>query len=355
MNFIRIYLRVLGLLGPEARLAWMLALANLALAVAQFADPLLFGRLIDALVTAQTKGGPPSWQDLLPLLATWVAVGLFTIGGVVLVALHADRLAHRRRNAVLTNYFEHILQLPLAYHGSTHSGRLMKVMLTGTDSLWRLWLAFFREHFAAIMSLVVLLPLSLCINWRLAVLLFALCVVFTVLTALVVRKTETMQSAVERHYTATSPSAPPMRSATSRWCKGFARVEAEVSSLRDEVGDRLLAAQIPVLSWWAIVAVLTRASTTLTMLSIFVLGIWLYTQGLASIGEIVMFMNFAGLLIGRLEQAVGFVNRAVHGSAAAARVLRRARHRAGGARPARRHRSRPAARPGRVRRRLVLL
>jgi len=36
----------------------------------------------------------------------------------------------------------------------------MKVMLNGTDSLWRLWLGFFREHFAAIMSLVVLL------RWR---------------------------------------------------------------------------------------------------------------------------------------------------------------------------------------------
>jgi len=40
----------------------------------------------------------------------------------------------------MTNYFEHLLQLPLSYHGGSHSGRLMKVMLTGTDSLWWLWL-----------------------------------------------------------------------------------------------------------------------------------------------------------------------------------------------------------------------
>ena len=90
------------------------------------------------------------------------------------VALHADRLAHRQRQAVLTNYFEHIMQLPLTFHTGTHSGRLMKVMLNGTDALWRLWLGFFREHFAAIMSLVVLLPLALYINWRLAILLFVL-------------------------------------------------------------------------------------------------------------------------------------------------------------------------------------
>src|SRR6185312_2995952 len=129
-----------------------------------------------------------------PLLAAWAAFGLFTILCGVIVALHADRLSHRQRQAVLTDYFEHIMQLPLTFHTGTHSGRLMKVMLQGTDALWRLWLGFFREHFAAIMSLIVLLPLSLYINWRLAILLFALCVVFTVLTTLVVRKTYGMQS-----------------------------------------------------------------------------------------------------------------------------------------------------------------
>ena len=58
-------------------------------------------------------------------------------------ALLPDRLAHRRRLAVLSSYFEHVLQLPLAYHGETHSGRLMKIMLQGTDALWAFWLEVF--------------------------------------------------------------------------------------------------------------------------------------------------------------------------------------------------------------------
>ena len=68
-----------------------------------------------------------------------------------LVALYADRLAHRRRQVVLTEFFEHVLQLPLSFHGATHSGRLMKVMLTGTDTLWGLWLGFFREDLVALL------------------------------------------------------------------------------------------------------------------------------------------------------------------------------------------------------------
>jgi ATP-binding cassette, subfamily B, beta-glucan exporter len=77
------------------------------------------------------------------------------------------------------------------------------------------------------------------------------------------------------------------------------------------VVNKLLSAQMPVLSWWAICAVLTRASTTLTVLSIFVIGIWLNIHGLTSVGEIVTFTAFAGLIIHRLEFAVSFANRLV--------------------------------------------
>src|SRR4029077_6998423 len=38
-------------------------------------------------------------------------------------------------------------------------------------------------------------------------------------------------------------------------------------------------------------------------------GIWFYLNGLTTVGEIVMFMGFAALLITRLEQAVHFANR----------------------------------------------
>jgi ATP-binding cassette subfamily B protein len=303
MKLLRLYARVLGLLGNEIWLGWLLALANVALAVAQFAEPVLFGRIIDALTKAQPG---MKWTDILPLLIAWSSFGLFVIGCSVFVALHADRLAHRRRHAVLTMYFEHVMQLPLAYHGGAHSGRLMKVMLSGTDSLWSLWLSFFREHFAAIVALVVLLPLSIILNWRLALLLIGLCAVFAVITAIVLRRTNEMQVEVEGHFSDLAERASDALGNVAL-VQSYTRIEAEVSGLQ-QVVDRLLGAQMPVLSWWAAVSVLTRASTTLTLLAIFILGTYLHFQNLATIGEIVMFMSFATMLIQRLDQAVSFVN-----------------------------------------------
>jgi len=304
MKLLRLYGRVLGLLGNEIGLGWLLAFANVALAIAQFAEPVLFGRIIDALTKAQPG---TNWTDLLPLLLAWSSFGLFIIGCSVFVALHADRLAHRRRHAVLTMYFEHVLQLPLSYHGGAHSGRLMKVMLSGTDALWGLWLSFFREHFAAFVALLVLLPLSIFLNWRLALLLIVLCGLFAVLTAIVLHNTVTMQDAVERHFSDLAERASDALGNVAL-VQSYTRIEAEVSGLQ-QVVDRLLGAQMPVLSWWAAVSVLTRASTTLTLLAIFLVGTYLHFQNLATIGEIVMFMSFATMLIGRLDQAVSFVNR----------------------------------------------
>ena len=307
MSIFRLYGRVLGLLGSESRLAWTLALANMALASAQFAEPVLLGRIIDTLTGAQARGEPPSWSRLGVLLAAWASFGLFTIVCGTLIALYADRLAHRRRHVVLTGYFEHVLQLPLSYHGNTHSGRLMKVMLQGTDALWGLWVGFFRDHLSSFISLLVLLPISLFINWRLASLLIALCVVFASLTALIVRKTQSMQSSVERHYSDLAERASDTLGNIAL-VQSFSRLEAEVIELR-QIVERLLAAQMPVLSWWALAIVLTRTATTLTVLSIIIVGTLLHINGQATIGEMVTFMNFAGLIITRLEQSVGFINR----------------------------------------------
>src|SRR4051812_11064302 len=305
MSVLRLYTRVLELLGKEARLGWILAVANLLLASAQFAEPVLFGKIIDVM-SGRPATGLFATNSPWPLLAAWVAFGLFTIVCSAVVALHADRLAHRQRQAVLTSYFEHILQLPLTFHSGTHSGTLMKTMLSGTDALWRLWVGFFREHFAAIMSVVVLLPLSLYINWQLALLLFVLCVVFTLLTTLVVRKTYGMQSEVEEHYNDLSARASDALGNVAL-VQSFVRIDSEVQGLRF-VANKLLAAQMPVLSWWAIVTVITRASTTITVLAIFTVGIVLHEQGLTTVGEIVKFVSFATMLIQKLEQVVAFIN-----------------------------------------------
>src|SRR5690349_11907364 len=241
MSTFRLYMRVIGQLGPEARLGAMLALANVFLAAAQFAEPLLFGRIVDLLSRAQATRVAPSWSDLLPLVAAGGVLGLFPVGAGGLIALHAARLGHRRRLAVMANFFEHVLTLPLSFHVNTHSGRVLKVMLDGAAGMQWLMLSFFREHFASFIALLVLLPLSLLYNWRLGLLLVVLLGIFTVLTAAVLRKTETMQGSVERYHSSLAEHASDALGNVPV-IQSFTRVETEARALRGII-DQLLAAQ----------------------------------------------------------------------------------------------------------------
>jgi ATP-binding cassette subfamily B protein len=309
MKLIRLYIRVLELLGREARLGWTLAVANLALASAMFVEPVLFGRIVDTLANAQARWSQLAWRDLMMLVGAWVGFGLFIIVCSTLVALHADRLAHRQYQVVRTMFFEHVLQLPLSYYTGSHSGRLVKVMMTGTQTLWSLWLSFFREHFASFISLIVLLPLTLFINWRYGLMLILLCAMFAAVIGLVIHKSERLQSTVEGYYSDVAERTTDTLGNIAL-VQSFARIEMEVSGMK-KMGEEVLRAQIPVLSWWAVTTVITRTATTLTMLSILVLGVWFYLRGETTVGEIVMFMSFAALLISRLEQVVHFANEIV--------------------------------------------
>ncbi len=306
MEFFRVYGRVLALLKPDAKVAFALAAAAVALSGLQFLEPVLFGRVVDLL--ARSSGMEPEsvWAQAFVLLGLWGAVGLTGIGANVAVALLADRMAHRNRLAMMSRYFQHVLALPLAFHGDVQSGRLMKVMLVGCDNLFGVWLSFFREHLSTLVAALVLLPLTMFLNWRLGLLLIGLVVVFTVLTTIVIRKTQTAQMKVEQFHSQLAGTAQDALSNVVV-VQSFTRLNSE-AKMFGSIMRQVLDHQFPVLNWWAVVNVLTRAASTVTVILIFLLGTVLHLRGMASVGEIVSFMGFATLLIGRLENAVAFVS-----------------------------------------------
>jgi ATP-binding cassette subfamily B protein len=267
---------------------------------------LLFGRVVDLLARSEQIGAEALWAEAFALLALWAAVGLSSIGANVATALLSDRMAHRNRLAVMGAYFEHVLSLPLSFHGDTQSGRLMKVMLLGSDNLFAFWLSFFREHLVTFIAACVLLPLTLVLNWRLGLLLVGLVVLFAIVSAWVISKTHAAQSQVEALHTQLAGNVQDALS-NVMVVQSFTRLGSEARLFRDIVGQ-VLDRQFPVLNWWAVVSVLTRSAATLTVIAIFMLGTALHLRGQATVGEIVSFMGFATLLIARLEGAVAFVS-----------------------------------------------
>jgi len=306
LAFLSLYGRVVARLAPERGLALILALANLGLAGSQFAEPLLFGAIVDRLAESQAAGEAPRFVKLAPLLAAWVGFGLFSIVAGVLVSLNADRLAHRRRVAAMAEFFERALTLPMRFHETAHSGRLLKIMIDGAGGMFSVWLAFFREHLASLVAIFVLLPTTLVLNWRLASVLIALFFISGALMSLVIRRSIAMQgvaneaqNSLAERVSDTLGNLPAIQS--------FARLNEEAAALKGLIG-RVIDAQLPVLAWWAFASMATRASATIALLTIFLVGIWLDARGETSLGQIVAFVGLATALIGRLEQLIGFAS-----------------------------------------------
>ena len=148
-----------------------------------------------------------------------------------------------------------------------------------------IWLNILREHCASAILLVLLLPATLFVNWRLGMMLVVLLVFFSALTALIMHRTEKLQGEVEQFHTGLAAHASDAFG-NLPVIQSFTRIERETTALRDII-TRLLAAQTPVLVWWAAAQMIARAAATLTMLAILIYGIMLSRAGLASIGEIV--------------------------------------------------------------------
>ncbi|HXR63695.1 MAG TPA: glucan ABC transporter ATP-binding protein/ permease [Rudaea sp.] len=299
MSILRIYLRVIGLLAPEKWLAITLALANLSLAGVYFLEPWLFGRVVDALAA---KGHHDAWR----LIGWWAAVGIGGVIASVWISLYADRLSHRRRLAAITQFFEHAIALPLSFHGQHHTGRLLRIMHGGTSNLFSLWLGFFREHLATLLSIIVMVPLALHMNWKLALLMIGLMVAFAVSNTIAMRRTLKAQGVVEElHHEITERAGDVLGNVLV--VQSYARLAIEVAAIR-EMTRRVLDAQYPVLRGWAWLTVANRASSTLTVVAIFALGAELNSGGEITVGGIVSFVGFALMLIGRLEQFASFIS-----------------------------------------------
>jgi glucan exporter ATP-binding protein len=304
MRFARIYGGVLRLLWPERWLAVVLVIGNLGIAGIVFLEPILFGRVIDVLATSNERSAQNNWFEIIRLLGVWSVAGAFGIAAGILVALHADRLAQRRRLAAFVLFFEHVLNLPAAFYQREHSGRLLKVMLTGAGHLFGLCVSLFREHLSTLFAVLALLPIALYMNWKMALLLIVLLAIFTVSNYLVIHKTWRAQGAVEDYNSELAARAGDVLSNVTL-VQVFVRLPLEVREIRAMI-ERLLVAQLPVMNLWAAVTVLSRMASTIAVIGIFVLGSYLHIQGEITVGEIVSFMGFAAMIIGRLEQVIGF-------------------------------------------------
>ena len=297
MSLLRIYGRALSYLGADRKRVTFICAANVALALIAILEPIMFGRVIDAI---------SDHVDAVPALAMWAGLGAFNIVAFVLVARGADRFAHILRGDVLSESFERIITMPLSWHHERGTSNSLHTLLRAVETLFSLWLEFMRLHLSTVVALVLLIPTALSLDLRMSAVLVVLGVLYFAIGRLVMRKTKVGQANVERHYHKVFAHVTDSVTNISV-LQSYNRIGHETEALKRYVND-LLKAQNPVLDWWAIASALNRLSSTISMMIVLMIGAYLVTRGELKIGEVIAFTGFATLLVARLDQVSAFVN-----------------------------------------------
>jgi ATP-binding cassette, subfamily B, beta-glucan exporter len=297
VSLTKVYIRALRYLADEKLRVSVVVVSNIVLALVAIAEPILFGRIIDAM---------SSGANSLPVLIAWAGLGIFNTVAFVLIAREADRLAHARRAGLLAEAFARIISMPLAWHSQRGTSNVLHTLLRATETLFGLWLEFMRTHLSTAVALVLLVPAALSMDVRLSIVLLLLGVLYWVTGQVVMNRTREGQAAVEEHYhqvfshvSDTISNVPVLHS--------YNRIERETQALKEYTG-RLLSAQFPVLDWWALASALNRIASTISMMAILILGSIMVKNGQLKVGEVIAFIGFANLLISRLDQIKGFAN-----------------------------------------------
>jgi glucan exporter ATP-binding protein len=298
MSIWAVYKRALSMLVVERRQTVGVVLAAIALGIVPIAEGVLLGRVVNALALG---------QGAFPIIGLWAVFGLVGILAGVIVAVMADRLAHRRRLAALGQAFEHAIILPISYHAEKGSGAVVRTILAGTDALFWNWLSFLREQFVALVGILVLVPTAVYMSPRLAGILALLAIIYVLANVLVAQKTSTGQAAVEQYHNNVYGRVGDVLGNVTV-VQSYARFNSEVQAMRSIVAE-LLTAQYPVLTWWGLLTVLTRTAATVAFVAIYAVGALLVERGQSSVGEIVTFVTFATLMIGKLDLLSGFAVR----------------------------------------------
>lgn len=300
MSLIRIYWRAMEYLAAEKAATITMCIASVLVALVMLAEPILFGRVIQSI---SDKSG------IFIQLVMWAGLGVFNIIAAVFVARGADRLAHRRRLSVMVESYERLITMPLSWHQERGTSNALHTLIRATDSLFTLWLEFMRQHLTTIVALVTLIPVAMSMDLRMSLVLVVLGVIYIMIGQLVMRKTKDGQAAVEKHHHQLFEHVSDTISNVSV-VQSYNRISSETQALRAYV-RKLENAQFPVLNWWALASGLNRMASTFSMVVVLILGAYFVTKGTMRVGDVIAFIGFAQLMIGRLDQISAFINQTV--------------------------------------------
>jgi len=289
---------VMRQLWPYRATIVALSLFGIITALGNSVVPYVTGRFLDALITPQTFflsaiGRVPLWEALL---AAWFALQVLTnsLGWV------SDRIGRKFNTEIQAGLqaraFSHLLTLPLQFHKTHRSGEISDIVNRAgfmLESMTNTILSLAPQFLTIIIGVVI----SFAIQPRLALVLLAglvlyLLVLLRVLPSMA-EKQEEGNKAWNRAYGDAYEAYANIQTVKQSGAERYEFERIQNSYYRTAIPLWFRIERV-----WSNISISQRLVVTLTQGAIFLYSVYLIQGGQLTIGELIAFNSYAGMIIG---------------------------------------------------------
>lgn len=262
-------------------------------------EPILIGKIAESIGQPETP--LDSSALLVPYLALWATLGLLAAFSTVRLAFLTDVEAHNGKLRVLAQFVQGCLS------ESPEPDEVQSFALgsAAADGAFFMTLYLFRDQVVNALTILLILMTSWVLNWRMALPLNLLLVLFIAASVFAISRAISGQELAGEMLARLNLQGEDMVR-NSMLLRSYLAVVNSVKRLQD-MGSEMMTAQIPVLRWWAIVWTVARCAGILCVLTMACWGVYLKNKGNASTGEVVAFIGFASVCAQRAWSWMGYV------------------------------------------------
>ncbi len=289
-------------LSPYRRTLLGLSVLEILLALANGVIPYITGKFIDGLIKPRSVllpvlGTLPLWEALIGL---WVLIQLL----ITFVNFFADRRTRRLTTELEAGFqaraYAHLLTLPLRFFKTTRTGEITENLSRASWMLSSLTnsIVSLAPQF---LTIVVGIAIAFFILPQLALVLLAGIIAYGIMLILVLPTTARLQSEAFEIWNRTAGDAQDAY-ANFQTVKQSGAEAYETEHIRRGFNERAVPIWYQLERAWSTMTFSQQLIVMLAQATIFVLSVYFIGKGAITIGELIAFNAYAGMIIGPFVQ-----------------------------------------------------
>jgi len=257
--------------------------------------PYIYGRLVDAAIAPNVQV-----KIVVGLISLWllfsVAEGLFDR----YVGRYSFELSTDVTNKLLVNLFTHIMNLPMGFHKSKKTGKVMRQTQRGIDELYDLIENTAFSFLPAVFTFLVAMIILFFVQWQLGLILFAISAIYVLITLFftkdIIKRQKAMHAGWEKAYGELFDSIGNAQTVKASAAEDF--------EYRRNTRNFNIAGQI-YKKWrnlWTRMGFWQQLIFALGFIVVFVTGVAMLREGALTPGRLIMFVGYTSLLTSPLAR-----------------------------------------------------